>query len=329
MKEFNYQDYLIYQKSKEEMNPKCQLRDIDEIYTIEKVDKPHDKIFKIVLSEKTEVAELINRLIIMPQKLAAEDIERYSTEHIDYLFRESESDIVYKMKHREIFFLIEHQRTIDYNMPKRILEYEVEIIKEATKGKIMTKRNHKLPSIIPIVIYTGSRKWNVEKYVKECQEILEGTDTIKLGEYYVVDANDYSNEELEKDEFFLPKMLLLEKLNEEEELFQALNKIIDSEKDENNQNLLKRVVSFIIRGKLPSENVEILLKKLESEEKDMIIEVLQKENERQRKMGIKQGIKQSAMEIAKKLLELGISLDNIEKATGLTQNQIEKLQDKS
>ena len=114
------------------------------------------------------------------------------------MFEGSRSDIVYKMKKKEIFFLIEHQQKIDYNMPKRIQEYEIEIIKEATRGKRMTKHEHKLPRVIPIVIYTGSRKWNVEKYIEECQERLSEVDSIKLGEYYMVDVNDYTKEELSK-----------------------------------------------------------------------------------------------------------------------------------
>ena len=113
------------------------------------------------------------------------------------MFEGSVSDIVYKMKEKEIFFLIEHQQKIDYDMPKRILEYEVEIIKQATRGKKMTKQEHKLPRVIPIVIYTGSGKWNVEKYIEECQEILSKADCVRLGEYYVLDVNNYTKEELE------------------------------------------------------------------------------------------------------------------------------------
>ena len=82
------------------------------------------------------------------KKLREKEIEKYSTERINYSFGESEADIVYKIKNKEIFILIEHQRTIDYNMPKRILDYELEIIREATRGKRMTKKNHKLPRII-------------------------------------------------------------------------------------------------------------------------------------------------------------------------------------
>lgn len=321
MKEFNYQDFLYYQKLKQQELLK--LREPHTPYQLDtiNIDKPHDKLFKIILSEKKEVTELLNRVLLLEKKLVEEDIERYSTEHINYMFQKSESDIIYKMKHKEIFFLIEHQRTIDYNMPKRILDYEVEIIKEATKGKKMTKKHHKLPTVIPIVIYTGNRKWNVEQYIKECQDILEGADTIKLGDYYVVDANNYNNEELENDKFFFPKMLLLEKLSKEEDIINVLNRIVKIEKDEDNRNLLKRVIAFIMREKLPPSNIEKLLKNLESEEKDMVAEVLQKENERQRKIGIQQGIRTTA----KKMLEFGMTLNDIEKITGLTKEKIKKL----
>lgn len=294
-----------------------------------RVNKPHDKIFKLVLAEKKQAIELINKVLNLSPKLTEEEIERYSTEHIDYLLRESVSDFVYKMKQMDIFFLLEHQSTIDYNMPKRILEYEVEIIKEAVKGRKFTKNNHRLPTVIPIVIYTGSQKWKVEKYIQECQVLLQGAQKIKLGEYYVIDVNDYSNEELENDELFLSKVLLLEKLKREEEIIRVLDRIIHTEKNSNNQEILKRVIAFILRGKISEENIEKLVKKLEKEEPDMVIEVLQKENERQRKIGIregvKQGIKQATLNIAQKMLQLGINLEEIEKVTGLTKEEIEKM----
>lgn len=329
MKQFNYQDYLIYQELK-----KREVKGLAEEstpYKLEmiRVNKPHDKIFKLILAEKKQAIELINKVLNLSPKLTENEIERYSTEHIDYLLRESASDFVYKMKQMDVFFLLEHQSTIDYNMPKRILEYEVEIIKEAVKGKRLTKKNHKLPMVIPIVIYTGSRRWNVEKYIQDCQVILKGVENVKLGEYYVIDVNDYSNEELENDELFLSKVLLLEKLKREEEIIQVLDRIIHTEKDSKNQQILKRVIAFILKGKISDKNIEKLVKKLEREEPDMVIEVLQKENERQRKIGIregvKQGIKQATLKIAKKMLQSGIKLEEIEKVTGLTKEEIKKL----
>ena len=43
------------------------------------------------------------------------------------------------------------------------------------------------------------------------------------------------------------------------------------------------------------------------------------------KRGIEQGITQGKVEIAKKLLEMKMSMEDIKKATGLTEEEIEKL----
>ena len=110
-------------------------------------------------------------------------------------------------------------------------------MEKAIKGKKMTKENHKLPRVIPIVIYTGRRKWNVEKYIEECQEILEEKNKVKLGEYYVVDINDYTKDELEKDTLFLSKIMLLEKAKTEEEIINILNRIIEKEKNKENKKI--------------------------------------------------------------------------------------------
>ena len=41
--------------------------------------------------------------------------------------------------------------------------------------------------------------------------------------------------------------------------------------------------------------------------------------------GVKQGIKQATLKIAKKMLQSGIKLEEIEKVTGLTKEEIKKL----
>ena len=325
MKEFNYQDYLQYQKLKAQEKV-FELREPEEKYH---VHQPHDKIFKTVLNEKREMVELINRVLELKTKLKEEEIEIFNNEHISYMFEGSASDIVYKMKEKEIFFLIEHQQKIEYNMPKRILEYEIETIKEATRGKRMTKQEHKLPRVIPIVIYTGSKKWNVEKYIEECQEILSKADCVRLGEYYVVDVNDYTKEELEKDNLFLSKMLLLEKLKTGEEIYQMLNNAIEKEDDKRNRDILKRIIAFILDEKLNLENREKLLKKLEGGKKDMVLEVIRKENERLIKKGKVEGKIEGEIEILKRavknMLQFGEDEEKIMKYIGINKEELGRI----
>lgn len=83
MKEFNYQDYLRYQKLKakeiKEAKSIYQLREPNEKYH---VHQPHDKMFKTLLSEKYQVVSLLNRIVKLKEELVEDDIERYNSEHI-------------------------------------------------------------------------------------------------------------------------------------------------------------------------------------------------------------------------------------------------------
>ena len=326
IKEFNYEDYLEYERLKlKEFQQDMKLCEEGEVYHLH---QPHDKLFKIVLSQKSQTVELLNRMLNLKEKLKEDDIEKYESKHINYMFQNRESDIVYKMKQKNIFFLIEHQRKIDYNMPQRILEYEVEIIKEATSGNKMTKKNHKLPRVIPIVIYTGERKWDVEKYIEECQEVLTESNRVKLGEYYILDVNDYTKEELQKDDLFLSKMLLLERLKTQKEILEVLNSIIEEEHQEENKIVLKKIIPYIFQEKLDEKDIDEILVRLEKEEKNMITEVLRKESEKQRRIGIREGVKQGSENVIIQMLKFGIKEETICKAINITKDDIEKIKNK-
>lgn len=331
MKEFNYQDYLRYQELKaKEGKSIYQLREPDEKYH---VHQPHDKMFKTILSEKYQVVSLLNRILKLKEKLIEDDMERYNSEHINYMFQSSASDIVYKMRKREIFFLIEHQHKIDYSMPKRILEYEVEIIREATAGKRMTKKYHKLPRVIPIVIYTGSGKWNVEKYIEDCQERLSEADSTKLGEYHVVDANDYTNEELEKDKLFLYKALLLERLKTKNKIGEKIAKFAEEETGENNRDMLRKTIACYLGEDFELEERENLLNKIgRGGEKDMFSEVIRRDNERLKKKARQEGRQEGRIEgikqIVLRMLKNKMDEETIKQMTEITQEELEDIKRK-
>ena len=102
------------------------------------------------------------------------------------IFQNREADIVYKYKDKNIFFLIEHQTKIDYTMPYRIVEYEIEIMKSAVDIRKIKNKEYKLPLVVPIVLYTGKKKWDAKRYLEESQETLDGVK-IKAGNYNLVD----------------------------------------------------------------------------------------------------------------------------------------------
>lgn len=92
------------------------IKEDEEEYKLD-IEQPHDKVYRIILSNKEEAAKFINKsLKIQKSQLKGNDIEKYSTRFVTNDFKIKESDIIYKKKGEDIFFLIEHQSSVDYSM---------------------------------------------------------------------------------------------------------------------------------------------------------------------------------------------------------------------
>ena len=242
------------------------------------------------------MTEIINSTLKLKKKIRKEDIEKYNNAYVVPCFKNRESDIVYKKKDQNIFFLIEHQTKIDYTMPIRILEYEIGIIQSAIDYKKIRK-NSKIPKVIPIVIYTGKRKWNAKKYIEECQERLE-EEPIRMGEYNVIDINEYKEKELIEKEGFIYKAFLLEKSKTSEELYKNIEKILETKLEEREYKLLKLIIYFIYKPRLGKEKTKEILKKMKKEGgKGMaVVEMLLREKEELIKKGVRKGKTQGITE---------------------------------
>ena len=312
MKCFNYCDYLNYLQMKNKIDLSklllkeiddelCCLRDTSEKYIVNNL---HDKIFRTILGNKKHIVETINKIVMKEERLTGEDIEKYNSSYINERFENRESDVVYKMKNKNIFFLIEHQTKVDYDMPRRVFSYELEIMKEALNHKRITNSNDKLP----MVIYTGRKKWDVAKYIKECQEKLEGAKELKFGEYYIVDINDYTYEELKREKSFIAKVMLLEKTKDKKELVENFKTIIESEKNIENIELLRRMICYIFENKIGKEVSKELLDKIEKREGDKmelaVVEMLREEDRKLKRQALREGRAKERIKIAKKLLKL-------------------------
>jgi len=321
-------------------------RTIEEYNEQKKVNNPHDKIFRMILEDKTQVAELINRCLKLKEKIKPKHLEIYNSSFIDQKFNNQECDIVYKKKRQQIFFLIEHQSKIDYSMPKRILKYQIAIMEMAMKNKKIIKKNEKLPLVIPIVIYTGTGKWNVAKYIKDCQEQLEGLDNMDLGSYVILDSNEYTKQELLEDKLFILKMMALEKTKNPDELYDNLEEITQKEIEKINRDILIRVIKYIYNETLGEEKTKDIINKLErAGDKEMIIEVIKKDREQQwlkgrivgmqegrqegekigERRGEKLGIAKAITQMVKEMIRSNLSDEQIMKITKIEEKELEKL----
>ena len=245
-------------------------------------------------------------------------MEKYTSSFVNKIFENREADIVYKYKNKNIFFLIEHQTKIDYSMPYRILEYEIEIMKSAIDIKKVKNKEYKLPFVIPIVLYTGKKKWDAKRYLEESQETLDSVE-IKAGNYNLVDINDFTKEELLQEKTLISKMMLLEKSESTEESIEMLEKIIPNTNKEEKE-LLKRVISILFGEKIGEEKMLALVDMIRNENK-MYINIGRKEGRKEGEIKLKQ----TCQEIAQKLLKLKMPITQISEITKLPKEEIEKL----
>jgi predicted transposase/invertase (TIGR01784 family) len=248
---------------------------------------------------------------------------------VNKIFQNREADIVYKYKDKNIFFLIEHQTKIDYTMPYRILEYEIAIMKSAVDIRKVKNKEYKLPLVVPIVLYTGKKKWDAKRYLEESQETLDGVK-IKAGNYNLVDINDFTKEELLQEKTLISKMMLLEKSESTEESIEMLEKIIPNTKEEDKE-LLKRVTSILFGEKIGEEKTKELIEKIDGGDGKMlaVVDMIRNENQMYINMGRKEGRKEERkirnIEIAQKLLKLKMPITQISEVTELTEKEIKAL----
>lgn len=97
---------------------KHQLNEENETY--DKINHPHDKTVRLMLSNSQEAANLIN-LALKTDFVKANQIEQYKSSFVTKAYKNRESDIVYKdLKNKGIYYLIEHQSKQDKMMAGRV-----------------------------------------------------------------------------------------------------------------------------------------------------------------------------------------------------------------
>ena len=317
--------------------------------------KKHDKLFRDTLDDKTEVVKFIEYFINSKSTLKATEIEKYNRNFITKDYKERQSDIVYKIKDKNVFLIIEHQSKVDYSMPFRFEEYGFETMKSAIDRSKLKNKNYNLPRIIPILIYTGENGWKVSNRMQEEQyeEIEEGG--LQL-EYNIIDINDYTKEELLEKDSIVAVAMAIEKCKNDNEIERATERLVEISTTENRKELAIRIVTNILKPTLdrinPNITEEVLQKLKESEVKESMrpLDVrIQEGNEILRnkirseafeegrmegiaegeklgeRRGKRHGKKEGIISIAANMIKAKFDSDIILKMTGLKQDELEKL----
>ena len=301
-------EYILDTKDKEETKKKQKT----------KIQHKHDKMFRKILNNEKEVAKLVNQELDPEKEVKAEDLEKYETKFVSSRYEDKEADIVYKLKGKEVFFLIEHQTKVDKEMPRRIAEYSLAIMnsRKAENRKIN-------PVVSPIVIYAGIPKWTARTSLEEGQEEFrhrKGSSSIVR--YNLVDIRNVE-EAIEKGTA-IARMSVIEKLKTKEEIIEAVDKFAENIKTKEEREEFAEEIEYILEDRLEEKDLkrikEIILKEEGDGSMSHVHEVLRKDAERERK----EERKATLMEVVQKMLNEKLDTDLISRITGIKKEQFIK-----
>ena len=303
-----------------------------------KINNADDKIYRKMFDVKFEAVQFINEKLNL--KLNEEELEKYNRSFVTHELCNRTADIIYKIKGRNVFFLLEHQTKKDATMPWRLVEYKVELLQGAIDIKKKGKKNFKIPLVIPIVLYTGREVWNIADEIERIQEKLEGYEE-PFGKYTLIDINQDSDEKLLYEKTYLSKISLLEKYKRNGNLAEWIKKIINEINEHKNEykgegkEVLYLMISKVLKSYVGKEKTENLLTSFEKEGDDMlqILETIEEEKKmfidkgrkEGRKKGRQEGKKVEKNNIIKEMLKKNMAIDLIAEVTHSSRNSILKI----
>lgn len=327
---FSYIEYLKYSRIiKEEYSLNEEVAEYK--YDNKKINHIHDKTFRKILDDKKEFTIFINKIFNLEEKLEEKDIEKYNRKFVSVDYTNQESDVIYKLKNKEIFILVEHQTKIDKKMPIRILKYELEII----RSRMDENNRLEFPIIIPIVLYTGKQRWNAKINYPSYNSELARYRGLKKVEYNLVDINDYTIEDLYKENSILTKIMILEKSNKYIEIINNVDKIVNIVYDsklytQTQKEMLLNILNNTMINIVGNKKMKEYKIKLEGGENMLALyEMIENERNEIYSTGIKEGKVKGKIEgikaIAKKMIRMKFDKNTIIKATGIKEEELEKL----
>ncbi len=327
MKVFTYKEYIKYIHTFR-LNAVMQLAEESEEYKLEQtIEKnySHDKLIKNILQNKKEVAQFINQFVEPREDIREEQLVRYTNSYITKKYKSKEADLVYRIKDQEIFYLIEHQSTKDNNMPFRILNYCLDIMREWSRNRKIWENTY-YPIIVPIVIYTGNQKWEMPKNFKDVQYDDYTYEEYKIGlEYNFVDINKFSKHMLLKNHTMFSYAMLIEKARNYKELVENLDIIINQTSDNEILDELSNIINYLLENVLEEKIQQQLLEKIERKVGDSnmseLIDRLKKEGEERRRQEYRK-------EVAKNMLDKNLDEKIIIETTGIQKKDLEEIKSK-
>jgi len=221
----------------------------------------------------------------------------------------------------QLIVLLEHQSTINDNLPLRMLLYIAEIYNRlTTEENIYGRRMLKIPRPIFIVLYNGTedmpdmRELRLSDMFEDAGEAGEEANLELIVKVYNI--NKGRNPEIARRSRTLNEYaMFIQTVREYDETMDDLTEAMtEAVADCINKNILK---NFLLNHKR-----EVIGMLVEEWDMDKAIAVAKRESWED---GVEKGMKKQAMEIARTMRAEGIDVDTTARLTGLTVDDVLRL----
>ena len=277
------------------------------------IHQPHDGLFKLSLKRKAAAHDFL-QCYLSDEVLAKVDLGTLDLKDTVFASRDYTryaSDVVYgvQTKHGLGYFLLllEHQSEEDKDMSLRLLEYNVQLMRQH-----VDQHGGKLPEIYTIVFYTGTPSYKGPQCLDDA---FEKAGALKrMGAYrFLVDLARKSNADILQDgEVALMELTLKEGRKDPCKFLREGGKIV--------QDLINTspdgnpVCQYLLEHEKHSKDTLMEeMRKLNPERQAYIMTAVQQIEQQ----GIQQGKHERELDIARKMRKLGATAEFITKATGL------------
>jgi len=228
----------------------------------------------------------------------------------------------------KIIVLIEHQSTVNANMPLRFLQYAARLYERIQNPRDRyLRRLKKIPTPEFYVFYNGEEDYPESATLRLSDAFITAPEKPSLEVVVSVTNINYNKGS---------RILHTCKPLKEYTLFiEAVRKHTKLDSENGFRNAIKECIqNDILREYLQRKSKEVMNMLIAEYDYDVDIAV-QREEEREIALkegiaqgeakGLSEGLHQKALETAKNLLVLGLSVANIAQATGLTEAEVEAL----
>jgi len=292
----------------------------------------HDKGYKRLFKNRTIFRQLLETFVPMDwvKELDFDTCERLEKSFISEHYKETASDIIYKikLKKKEIFIiiLVEFKAKVERFTCLNILNYITNFWMDYVES---TPKARMLPPVFPILLYNGDSKWPAPAKITD---LIDGN--AYLGryavnfEYFKIAENAYPKKVLLRIKNIVSTLFLAESYYNIDLLIKELLALFEREEDKAAVSLLINWFAQLRRHeRIPEQDYDKLERVYENkkEAQQMLITAIRKEKQSFIDQGKRKGKREGKREDARKMIAKGFDIALIAEITGLADREIVNL----